>query len=234
MKIFTERPWWARRASIRPLSLKNRLRELLCERQLEPIGDMAVRNTRVLGSLIALTYDPDPLVGWRAVEALGQAADRVAEVDPERVREHLRRLHWLLSEESGGVCWRAPEAMAEIVRRRPALFATYVPIIIFLIPNMSPEDLIQFRAGALWAIGRLGSVAGQHTPALLPAVVAALDEPDPQVRGMAVWCLGEQGQAGLLEGRADLLCDEGRVQLYQDGFLRITTVGRLVRHVRGG
>jgi HEAT repeat protein len=220
-----------RRTAIGRNSLTKSLRDLLDQRGFEAIGEIALRKKRVLGSLIALTYDPDPLTSWRAVEALGVAADRVAEADPGYVQEHLRRLYWLLSEESGGVCWRAPEAMAEIVRRRPALFAAYVPIIVFLIPNMAAEDLEHFRAGALWAIGRLGSVAADHILAILPTVVSALNNPDPQVRGMAVWTLGQMGQGELLTPRAGLLADEGQVELYEDGLLKRSSVSQLVRRV---
>jgi HEAT repeat protein len=231
VKIFTERPWLARRTPIRPLPLKNSLRELLAQRQFESIGEMATRKKRVLGSLVALTYDPDLLIRWRAVEALGVAADRVAQRDPECVREHLRRLYWLLSEESGGVCWRAPEAIAEIVRHRPELFADYIPITVFLILNLAKEDRKHFKAGALWAIGRLGTAAGNQIPAVLPAMISALDDPDPQVRGMAVWCLGQVGRAQLLAGRPDLLSDEGPVDLYEDGSLKRTSVAALAGHM---
>ncbi len=32
---------------------------------------MAERRKRVLGSLVSRTYHPDPLICWRAVEAMG-------------------------------------------------------------------------------------------------------------------------------------------------------------------
>ncbi len=190
---------------------------------------MAVHRKRVLGSLISLSFDADEKIGWRAVEAMGMAASRVAQRNPEYVRSHLRRLHWLLSEESGGVCWRAPEAMAEIVRRCPRLAADYVPIVVSLIVSLAEEDLDHFRAGALWAIGRLSPIAGDHLPTVLPAITSALDDPDPQVRGMAVWCLGQVGQARLLADRPHLLSDDGAVDLYADGHLTQTTVCRLVQ-----
>jgi methylated-DNA-[protein]-cysteine S-methyltransferase len=88
--------------------LKTKLRELLAEGHFEGIVEMAVEKRRVLGSLVSLTYDRDPQIGWRAVEALGLAARRVAKNDPGYVREHVRRLYWLISEESGGICWHAP------------------------------------------------------------------------------------------------------------------------------
>jgi len=205
------------------------LRESLGQGHLEQIAEMAAQKKRVLGSLVSLTFEPDPQIVWRAIEAMGSAADRIAQRDPHYVRNHLRRLYWLLSEESGGVCWRAPEAMAEIVRYRPELFADYLPIVVSLILNMAEEDLDHFRAGALWAIGRLGALAGDHIPAVLPAITSALDNSDPQVRGMAVWCLGQAGQAKLLASRPDLLSDEGPVDLYEDRQLTRTSVCRLAR-----
>ena len=140
-------------------SMKKQIRQLLEHRDIEGLADLAARKRRVLGLLVSLTFDSDPLVGWRAVEGMGVAADRIAEDDPDFVRQHLRRLYWLLSEESGGICWRAPEAMAEIVGRRPRMFADYVPIVVSLIDQMAEQDLAHFRPGILWAIGRLGSLA---------------------------------------------------------------------------
>jgi hypothetical protein len=194
---------------------------------------MAAQRTRVLGSLVSLTYDADPQIGWRAVEAMGVAASRVAEADPDQVREHLRRLLWLMSEESGGVCWRAPEAMAEIVRHAPEMFAEYIPIVVSLIENLAEEDLGHFRAGTLWAIGRLGAVAGDHVRDVIPAVTSALDDSNPQVRGMAVWCLNEVGRTELLADQPELASDEGQVDLYEDGQLVRTTVSHLAQRAGG-
>jgi hypothetical protein len=214
-------------------AFKETLRKLLENRRFEELAELAAGKRRALGALIALTYEPDPQLGWRAVEAMGLAADRIAGEDPEYVRNHLRRLYWLISEESGGQCWRAPEAMAEIVRRRPELFAEYGSIAACLILEMAEEDLDRFRPGALWAIGRLGAVAGDHIEEVLPAVTAALDDADPQARGMAVWCLGQVGRADLVADRPNLLADEGPVDLYEGGLLKRTTVAELVRRVLG-
>ena len=105
------------------MSLKEDLRDLLARGRLEEIAELAVRRRRSLGSLVSLTFDRDPLVSWRAIEAMGLACDRIAEEDPECVRQHVRRLYWLITEESGGICWRAPEAMAEVVHRQSKLLA---------------------------------------------------------------------------------------------------------------
>lgn len=198
------------------------------------ISEIASRQRRVLNALTSLTYDPDPLLAWRAVEAMGIAAAALADTAPDRVTAHLRQLHWLLSDESGGVCWYAPQAMAEIVRRKPRLFPDYIPLICSLLVTMEEEDLVNFRPAVLWGIGRLAPVAGDALAGLEPALAACLDHADPQVRGLAVWCFSQSDVSGRLAARTDLAHDEGRVVLYRDGSLENTTVAALVREaVRG-
>jgi HEAT repeat protein len=207
--------------------MKQALRQLLERRDLAEIRAQALRRRRVLNMLVSITYDPDPLIVWRAIEALGEAAGGVAREDPEVVRNHLRRLLWLISEESGAQCWRAPEAMAEIVHNDPRQFADQVPIIVNLLREMAEEDLEFFRPGILWAIGRLGPAARESLEEVLPAVVAALEDASPLTRGMAVWCLGEVGRDELLTAE-NLAQDDGPLSLYEDGELVETTVGELV------
>jgi len=209
--------------------VKKHLRELLDTRRIEEIIDLAGRQRRVLATLLSLTFDADPLIAWRAVEAMGAAAARIADDDPDYVREHLRRLRWLISDESGGICWHAPEAMAEIIRRRPAMFPDHIAIVVYLLRVMEEEDLVRFRAGILWAIGRLGHIAAHEIDAVLPAIAACLDDPDPQVRGMAVWCLAQFRRSEPLRARSNLLSDEGTLALYLDGHLVRRSVAELVR-----
>jgi HEAT repeat protein len=211
------------------VSIKTILRELLARGDFDAIAELAAERRRTLAILVSLTFDSDSEIGWRAVEALGISSQRVAEDDPEYVREQLRRLYWLISEESGGICWHAPEAMAEIVRHKPQLFADYIPIVVFLILSMADEDLDHFKAGTLWAIGRLGSLAADHFEEVRVAVTAALDDPDPQIRGTAAWCLGQMGQAATLTDRSDLLSDEAPVSFYLEKSLEATSVGALAR-----
>lgn len=213
--------------------MKKRLRELLEHQRLDEIADLAAGSRRVLGLLISLTYDRDPLIGWRAVEAMGAATERMADDDPDCVRDHLRRLYWLMSEESGGICWRSPEAMAEIAARRPDLHSDYVRIVVSLLYEMAEEDLGHFRPGILWGIGRLGPLAEKELEAVLPSVKACLDHPDPQVRGLAVRCLGRCGRNEILTAREDLLADEAPVTLYENGQLTDCRVCQLMRRELG-
>lgn len=208
--------------------MKKRLRQLLEHQSFDEIANQAVRKRRVLNHLISLTFDQDPQIAWRAIEAMGVAAERIAPNDPDRVQDHVRHLYWLITEESGGICWRAPEAMAEIVRRLPDLCADYIPIIVSLLAEMAEEDLAHFRPGILWAIGRLGPIAENELAGVLPTIQACLNHTESQVRGMAVWCLGQCGRESLVQQIGQLTADEGTVEFYKDGCLSATTVGELV------
>jgi hypothetical protein len=206
--------------------VKEQLHDLLVNENYESVVELAGRKKRVLSFLTALTYDSDPLINWRAVEAIGLAAGRIADDDPEFVRIHLRRLQWLLNDESGGIGWRAPEAMGEIIRNRPEQFAEFVSIVISLL-DMEEEDVGKFRPGILWAIGRLGQVIPDVVKPAIPWIVPCLNNPDSQTRGMAVWCLGQLNAAKHLSHNV-LLKDESPVDVYLDGQLVRKSVSQLV------
>lgn len=206
--------------------MKHALRSRLAAYDLDGVVALARRRTRVLGALVPLTFDRDRLVAWRAVEAMGVAAECIQVRAPEAVREHLRRLHWLITEESGGICWRAPEAMAEIVARLPRDHEAFVLIVVHLLVETAEEDLEPFRAGMLWAVGRLGAVAAPHVADVVETMEACLGHPDPQVRGMAVWGLMRVGRADRVDA---LRGDDAGVELYVSGQLVQTTVAALIR-----
>lgn len=202
------------------------LHTLLELRNLERILAVAEADRRVLSRLLPFTYQPDGLLRWRAVEALGVAASCVAARDPEFVRGIIRRLFWSLSDESGSIGWSAPEAIGEIVANRPALFADYTPMVVSLFDNLAEE---YFRPGILWAIGRIAASAPTLMRDAYDPVVPLLGDPNPQVRGLAAWCLGRLGTSEAVERLRALVNDHRPVQIYEGGFLRSATVGELAR-----
>ena len=173
----------------RPRLTKAQLRARLSAGILPAVAEAARHQPRTLSLLTALTYDLEPSIAERAIEALGEVAALVAAEHPERVRVHLRRLFWLLNDESGGIGWRAPEAIGAILRACPRQFPEFEPLLLAVL-DMEPEDAVRFRAGALRAIGRLAAVIADR-PDALPAVRACLDDPDPSIRQLAVWCAGQ-------------------------------------------
>jgi hypothetical protein len=208
--------------------LKQRIREFVAAGDLESAAALVAQRKRGLGVLISLTYDADPLVCWRSIETMGLACAILARDDAGSVKEHMRRLNWLITEESGAICWRAPEAMAEIAARLPDLLDQYRSIVPSLLQEFAAEDLEHFRAGVLWGIGRLGKLVGSSVDDVLPDIEAALGLPDPQVRGLAAWALVRLGRGRLLENRRELESDPGAVQLYEARRLVETSVCEIV------
>jgi hypothetical protein len=205
-----------------------RIRGWLTNADFAAIVDFAGGNKRVLSYLTALTFDQDQRVSWRAVDALGQAASRIAADDPEFVRVHLRRLFWLLNDESGGIGWRAPEAIGEIICWQPDLFSEFIPILVNLM-DMEPEDAVGFRSGWLRALGRLAEAGIDTCRDALPWILPCLDAPDPQVRGMAVWCFGQMEYPIPSDKLHSLQSDQGEVELYITPDIEIVRIGDLLR-----
>lgn len=209
------------------MRMKASLRTHLCNYNLPEVIAMAAHSRRVLSYLVTLTYDADPLIAWRSIEAFGIAARAVADCDAEFVRGHLRRLLWLLSDESGGIGWRAPELIGEVLHHRPEQFAEFMPLLVAVL-DLEAEDAARFRAGTLWAIGRVAETAPQPLLAAAAEIEPYLEDDDPQVRGLAALCLVRLNPSALTM-RPALVEDPGVVTLYSTGQITAVTVGQIVR-----
>lgn len=164
------------------------LRGFLEQGDLAAIVRSARGSRRVLSHLTALTYDPDPAIADRAVTAMGLVAAELADADPEFVRGHLRRLFWLLNDESGGIGWRAAEAIGEIIRARPTQFAEFIPNLIWLL-DMEPEDAGRFQPGILRGIMRVAEVTELAGRGDLHDLLEKLrGSENPEVRELAERC----------------------------------------------
>lgn len=164
------------------------LRHLLLEANEVSILELARKKKRLLSQLTALTYDSDQKISSYAIKASGLAAKIIAERDPEYVRNYLLRLFWLVNDESGGICWRGPELIGEILHHCPQ-FSQFFPMLISLL-DLEKEDAPRFRSGTLWAIGRVAQIDKE---AMLPALeeVRFFSESDQEsgTKKMASWCL---------------------------------------------
>ena len=179
----------------------------------------------VLSRLFSLTYTMDDVLGWRAVKALGLAAAQVAGQDAEFVRNILRRLIWSLNDESGGIGWRSPQAMGAIIAQCPRQFAEFVPIVV----SLFDLDETHFYPGVLWAIGQIADQDRDMVQFAAPRVLACLSDPDPQTRGMAVWCLGRLGDAQAIPALEPLRTDPAMLSVFADDRRCERTVGELAQ-----
>lgn len=197
----------------------------------------------LLNFLFSSLCHQDELVRWHAVSAFGWIVDRIAEDDMESARIVMRRLLWSLNDESGGIGWGAPEAMAEIMVQNEALFREYMHMLLSYMREDGPDlfqngnylELPQLQRGVVWGVGRL---AEKYTDILtfngvIDDLLPYLRSPDAPVRGISAWSLGILRAGSAREPMQHLLNDKGFVGLYHQGKIIETTVSELVRQALG-
>ncbi|MFO8241520.1 MAG: HEAT repeat domain-containing protein [Dissulfuribacterales bacterium] len=177
-----------------PRVLRRRVRELLGSGDLEQVVNemRKISPRKAINPLISAFYDSDPEIRLKAVKAFGQLVADLAEENMEEARVVMRRLMWTLNDESGGIGWGAPDAMAEAMACSPRLAEEYVRILISYIRE--DGNLLEFeplRRGALWGIGRLAQVYPEMMRELEAAkyVRPYLEDDNESSREMSAWAL---------------------------------------------
>jgi HEAT repeat protein len=174
-----------------------------------PVLELVAADRGVVRALVSLLCDPDELVRWRAVSALGHLAG----AHPELAQPLVTRLYWSLNDESGGIGWMSAPALGEIGRSAPHLLRQCVrPLVRYL-------DEPFLLSGALWAIGRLAPAYPAETQEVVPEVALCCASTDPGVRANAAFALGEVGDGRACAALVDLAQDESPARLYAGGQL---------------
>ena len=161
---------------------KRIIQEALESNDLDRVDELAQQNRKVLSLLIRMAYDKETLAGWRAIKAIGRAAQTLAKTDPECLREIARRLLWSLSDESGGIGWAAPEILGEIVSADPEKFADLIPLIAAV---YDVEERV-FKAGVVYALARIAENAPEQVRGYQKIIISSLMDRDPLVRVYAL------------------------------------------------
>lgn len=103
---------------------------LVEKRDFETIKKASVQNKLSLGWLISLSYDKENPISWKAIEAMGHIASAYIKAkDTDTLRNTIRKLLWSMTDESGGIGWRAAELIGEIIYAEPSLFEDLIPIL---------------------------------------------------------------------------------------------------------
>jgi hypothetical protein len=196
---------------------KEAARALLRAFDLDGVEGWASQEPQAAMLLQSLLFEPDELLGWRAVEALGRVAAAGGRRDPERPREMLRRTLWLMTDESGGLLWRGAEVLGAVLAWVPVLCGEFLEIL----ASFLEEE--PFRVGARWGLWRVAAVRPGAVAALAAPLSRCSADPDPAVRGHAALALAAAagpGAAAAFQGDpAELLVFD-----YRCGALRPTTV----------
>ncbi|KKM80443.1 hypothetical protein LCGC14_1339770 [marine sediment metagenome] len=129
--------------------LKDDLEGMLASGDMEGIVSKAGHERGVIRTLIGMTYDKQRASSWRAMDAIGRIT---ANEKPEKVRNTLERLLWMMREESGTNPWSAVEIVGEVLTRNHEPYKDIIPIVI----NFAEEPIM--RAGSMRAMYRIGTV----------------------------------------------------------------------------
>ncbi|WP_456370759.1 DVU0298 family protein [Thermodesulfatator atlanticus] len=172
--------------------LKREILDLLAKRDLPFILE-EVKNfppKKTINVLIGALCHREEEVRWKAIAAIGPVVAQIAAKDLEAARVIVRRFMWMLNEESGGMAWGVPEAMAESLANHRKLAEEYTSILISYI--WEEGNYLEYppaQRGVVWGIGRLAQVF----PDLLekhkaPQYALHLsDSSDPFVRAFWMW-----------------------------------------------
>ena len=210
-------------------------------------GDLAASRRALAGlpagevvhALFSAICRENPVVRWHAVTCMGDAVARIAEGDLEAARIILRRFLWSLNDESGGIGWGAPEAMAECLCRDERLAGEYAHMLVSYMRE-DGEELCQdgnfiehplLQRGVVWGVARLAGCRRE----LLQQLGAGrdlgryLEAEDPELRGLAALAAGRLREATLRPLLQGLRADTAPLSWYDEGAVHQTTVGALVR-----
>ncbi len=230
---------------IRRQQIKKELIDILRQKEIERIFAAVddYNGSDLLNPLFSTLYHIEEIVRWHAVSAFGFLVDTIARRDMESARRVMRRFLWSLNDESGGIGWGAPEAMAEIMAQNKELFKEYHHMLLSYTRSDGPErfqdgnflELPQMQRGVVWGIGRLARI---YRETLVEQGVAAdilpyLLSPDDGVRGMAVWALGGLRVLSAKSALQACLMDHASVGLYRDGDIVETKVSELACQALG-
>ncbi len=162
---------------------KNKIRELLALRNFGGIIAWAESKRSPQRVMFSLALDADELTAWRAIEAMGKIAAMESRKDLERIRDMVRRLLWLMNDESGGLGWRSPELIGEILVNVPVLIDDFGG----LLPAYFKEE--PFERGTYLAVARIASINPKIYGENVDQLKESLSNPDPAIKCHAVAAL---------------------------------------------
>lgn len=176
---------------------------------------------------MGLLFHEDALVRWRTVSMFG----RLAVDEPELLRPQLFKLYYSLSEESSIVGWASAQAIGEIARLNPELAKEVIrPVVHFMdddeVSLPDNRNTVQL-AGTIWTVGNIAEAIPELSNETAGRLEIFLEDPDDEVRGLAVWAvcrMGHSPRRGVLEKMLD---DGAAVDIYFHDELTNTTVGSL-------
>jgi HEAT repeat protein len=210
--------------------LKGICRELLQAEDFEQGVEAILRlpPRRAVNPLFSFLCSSDERLRWRAVTAMGRVVSDLAASDIESARVVMRRLIWQLNDESGGIGWGCPEAMAEAMAQNERLAEEYGCILIsYIQPQCNYLEHESLQRGVLWGIGRLAHGRPRCVKDAAALLLPYMKSPDPVLRGLAAWAAAPIAGRESITKLRQLVNDPAEFSIYCNGRMVRHSVGRL-------
>lgn len=124
--------------------------------------DSLLKNYRqkALTSLLSVSYDENSEIRFGAIELYSKLTGYLNHQDKNSVRIFIRKLIWMLTEESGGIAWTAPAIIGVILSADVELAAEFADILFSYVYEVEgePENFLDHpphREMAYWGIYKL-------------------------------------------------------------------------------
>jgi hypothetical protein len=197
--------------------------------------------THVINSLFMALCDVRERVKWHAVSCFGEIVSTMADNNVESARIIMRRFLWTLNDESGGIGWGAPEAMAEVMCRSEVLRKEYIHMLISYTQEDGEElfqdgnylELPLIQRGLLWGIGTLcyAFPAEMRKRGLDVGLKNYLKSDDWHVQMLALWSLVGLGVTYTSDFVKPFLEDNKSLTLFIDGDFREVKVSEICKQL---
>ncbi|MGQ9570627.1 MAG: DVU0298 family protein, partial [Thermodesulfovibrionales bacterium] len=201
---------------------REKVQTYVLENRLEELFNLAEEDTRVIPELIRLLYTSDERLRWRIIELLSEVSSKVGDKRPDVVSKFLNRL-LLSAADSASSAWGALEAVGAIISKEPALFGNFSHALLSFLQYKN------YRKQVTWAIGRIATVKPDLVKHAFCALCSFLSEPEPEIRGHAIWALGNLGFKDPIDELKKLISDNRQILLFRDKGLNEVTIAELAK-----
>jgi hypothetical protein len=196
------------------------------------VQELSSAPERLICPLFSALLNREAAIRWHAVSAFGWVVPKLAESSLERARVVMRRFIWNLTDESGGIGWGAPEAMAEIMACHSTLAEEYHSILCsYILNKQGPDNFLEYmplRQGAFWGVARLAEARPDYARKASTALEEALQkEQDLLILGLAALALGLVNGPEALKKTSFLEKQNSPIELYWNHEFQKTSVAEL-------
>lgn len=213
-------------------AVKKHIKDLLRDEDLEQalVELRKFPSKQLVNPLISSLFSTEEVLKWHAVTAIGQIVSDIAFEDMESARIIMRRFMWSLNDESGGIGWGAPEAMAEIMVCHDQVAEEFAHMLVaYMREDGFFLEHLPLQRGLMWGTGRLASVKPELLlkKEVVHYLLPYLESEDGAVLGLAMYAMGQLGAteaAGTIKKHCN---DPRKLTHYFDRRIFITTVGEL-------